>query len=418
MKKTTYIIFLSSVMLLAACSEDKFTESIFDTDIPVVDNNAATAPFDQWIYDNFTVPYNVEIQYRLNFPATNLNFQLTPSEYKRSQVLTHFIKFLFYDVYTLYAGDDFMKQYGPRIFHFIGSSGYSPTTGTEVLGTASGGVKITLYKINDMKAYEPGVVFTPADLEKLNEDYFHTMHHEFSHILHQTKSYPVNFGQITSNSYDPINWQDRDSTETHRLGYVTHYASSATYEDFVETLSCIITDTECRWMNRIIDACLTGVRIGDKEQIVDLIENKLQLENVDSSTDAPWNKVVLYDESLYNEMTGEYEETGNLVMECYRDLETEVVNKEVTKYVKKYKYAKNKEFKTAKTFREFLDWVPVTSDEDLAGINVIMKKIDIANKWYSEKWGLDAFVIRHEVSRRQLDVTRYLSEDVIIYDYQ
>ena len=215
--------FINITLVLAACvalwscnSEEDFTESIFDTNTPVVDNDAATAPFDQWLYDNFVVPYNTEIQYKFNFPASNLSFQLTPADYKKSQLLSHFIKYLFYDVYTLYGGDDFMKQYGPRIFHYIGSAAYSPTTGTETLGYASAGVKITLINVNNMKLWTEDNQYTPTDMFYLNKDQFHTMHHEFSHILHQTKSYPVSFGQVTPGSYDGRNWQDRDSVESHR----------------------------------------------------------------------------------------------------------------------------------------------------------------------------------------------------------
>ena len=261
MRKTLYIIGVAAVIAaFSSCrSEDDFTESIFDTTVPAVDETKATYPFDKWLYDNFVVPYNVDVKYRFDLSASDMSYQLTPADYNRSQLLAHFIRYLFYDVYTKYAGDDFMKKYGPRIFHFIGSSGYNTTTGSEVLGTASGGVKITLYKINEMKPYSPGVIYDAWDIDVLNENYFHTMHHEFSHILHQTKSYPVTFGQVTSGSYDPMNWQDRDSVWTHQNGYVTHYASSATYEDFVETLSCIITDTQYRWMMRLINAASAKV---------------------------------------------------------------------------------------------------------------------------------------------------------------
>ena len=112
MRKLFYI-FLAAALGLTVMScgnDDDFTESIFNTDTPVVDPNASTAPFDQWLYDNFVVPYNTEIQYRFNFPASNLNFQLAPADYKKSQLLAHFIKYLFYDVYTLYGGENFMKQ--------------------------------------------------------------------------------------------------------------------------------------------------------------------------------------------------------------------------------------------------------------------------------------------------------------------
>ena len=150
MKKILYIIGIAAIVaVFSSCRrEDDFTDSIFDTNVPAVDPTKATYEFDQWLYDNFVVPYNVDVKYRFDLSASDLNFQLTPADYNRSQLLAHFIRYLFYDVYTKFSGDDFMKKYGPRIFHFIGSSGYSPTTGTEVLGTASGGVKITLYNVN------------------------------------------------------------------------------------------------------------------------------------------------------------------------------------------------------------------------------------------------------------------------------
>ena len=403
-----------SLTVISCGSNDDFTETIFDTETPAVDQNAATAPFDQWLYDNFVVPYNVEIQYKFNFPASNLDYQLTPAEYKKSQLLSYFIRYLFYDVYTLYGGEDFMKKYGPRIFHFIGSSGYSPTTGTEVLGTASGGVKITLYKINEMKPWSEGVTYTPSDVVTLNENYFHTMHHEFSHILHQTKSYPITFGQVTSGSYDPIDWQERDSVTTHQLGYVTHYASSANYEDFVETLSCIITDTDYRWMNRIINACTSGLKAGDKAEVLSLVDS-LGIQGIDDPN-AHWNNFTLYTEQKYNAETGLYEDTDRYVIDDHRLLGEayQVVNKESTAYVAGYKYTA---FRTFKSFKnDFLPWVAVDSDETVKGINAMLKKLQIATEWYTDRWGLKAFTLRKEVRQRQNNINSFLNNDVVIYD--
>ena len=406
--------FINITLVLAACvamwscsSEEDFTESIFDTDTPVVDNDAATAPFDKWLYDNFVVPYNTEIQYKFNFPASNLNFQLAPADYKKSQLLSHFIKYLFYDVYTKYGGEDFMKQHGPRFFHYIGSAAYAPTTGTETLGYASAGVKITLINVNNMKLWTEDNQYSPTDMFYLNKDQFHTMHHEFSHILHQTKSYPVSFGQVTPGSYDGRNWQDRDSVESHRLGFVTQYGSSATYEDFVETLSCTITDTDERWMNTIIDACLNGgVREGDKEQIYQLIEN-LEIEGLDDPS-KPWNKFTVYKESMQNKNTKNYEETGRLVP-SFHQADTKEQTDETLKFEKVAEYT---------SFREFLNGVELDTSDFDGGINAILKKIDIAKKWYSEKWGLDLYAIRREVRERQNRINEYVKENVTIYDYQ
>lgn len=412
MKKIIIMMSMATILMaMVSCgNDDDFTESIFDTSVPVVDPNKSTYDFDQWLYDNFGKPYNVEVQYQFNLTASDYSFQLTPADYDKSQLLAHFIRYLFYDVYTKYGGDDFMKRYGPRIFHFIGSSGYSATTGTEILGTASGGVKITLYKINEMKAYTPGVQYDADDLEVLNENYFHTMHHEFSHILHQTKSYPVTFGQVTSSSYDPIEWQDRDSVESHRLGFVTHYASSANYEDFVETLSCIITDTDHRWMNRIINACAPGLRQGDKELVLELIE-KLGI-NLDQAS-AHWNNFTLYSELEYNSESGIYEPTNRIVLDSHRNLGARVINKSYTAYVNQYRY---EEIKTFTSFKDdFLPWISYTTDEEIAGINALMKKISIATAWYTDRWGLDAFTLRSEVRERQSKINEYMQNEVTIY---
>lgn len=411
MKKILYIMSAAALLLtLASCGkDDDFTESIFDTTTPVVDPNQSTYEFDQWLYDNFGKPYNVEIQYKFNLPASDYSFQLAPAEYKRSQLLAHFIKYLFYDVYTKYAGEDFMKQYGPRIFHFIGSSGYSPRTGTEVLGLASGGVKITLYNVNEMKAYTEDLTYDAKDIETINERCFHTMHHEFSHIMHQTKTYPVTFGQVTSGTYDPIDWHERDSVSTHQMGYVTHYASSATYEDFVETLSCIITDNDYRWMMRIINACAPGFRQGDKEEVLEFIE-KLGIDKDKPGTH--WNNFTLYSETEYSSETGTYEPSGRIVLDVHRSSET-VINKEYTAYVSRFRYTELQKFTS---FDTFLNWVTVTSNESITGINAMLKKVSIATAWHKEKWGLDTFTIREEVRQRQNAINDYLKNEVTIYE--
>lgn len=414
------LLYMTSVVVLfvgfTSCgSDDNFTESIYDTTKTAVDPNATTADFDQWVYDNFTKPYNVEVQYKFNLPASDYDYQLAPASYEKSQLLAHFIRYLFYDVYSKFVGEQFMKQYGPRIFHFIGSSGYSPQTGTEVLGLASGGVKITLYNVNEMKEYAPGVIYTAEDVESMNEKCFHTMHHEFSHILHQTKTYPVSFGQVTSGTYDPIDWHERDSVSTHQMGYVTHYASSATYEDFVETLSCIITDTDYRWMMRIINACSPGFRSGDKEAVLELVSN------LGIDPDQPgvhWNNFSLYDELEYNTESRTYEPNDNIYLDVHRRLgnsathQYQIYDFESGRYVNQYDYKLKKTFTS---FRDFLDWVKVTSDESITGINAMMKKISIATAWHNERWGLETFKLRQEVRERQNDINNYLKNEVTIY---
>ena len=408
MKKTIYALSLAALVLCVySCrSNDDFTDTIFNTDIPDVDAKSATGPFDQWLYDNFVVPYNTEIQYKFNLPASKLEYLLAPSEYKKSQLLSHFIKYLFYEVYTKYAGDEFMKKYGPRIFHFIGSSAYSTTTETEELGYASAGVKITLLKVNEMKYWTPTDPYTAKDIDDLNEHQFHTMHHEFSHILHQTKSYPVSFGQVTPGDYDGRDWQKRDSVLSHTLGFVTHYGSSAIYEDFVETLSCAITNNDCRWMYTIIDACANGgVKEGDKERIYEFIDS-LEIEGLDDPS-KPWNKFTIMKEKAVDSETGE--ETERFVPDFHERDAKDHAEKTVT-------YTKEKEFTS---FRDYLDnWVEIDTSSETGGMNAILKKYDIATEWYTSQWGLHLFEIRREVRQRQNKVNDFVRDNVTIYEYQ
>ncbi len=406
MKKILYTLSIAA-LVISFCScrgKDEFTDSIFDTSVEAVDQNSTTAPFDQWLYDNFVVPYNLEIQYKFNLLASKLEYQLTPAAYDKSQMLAYFIKYLFYDVYTKYAGEDFMKKYGPRIIHFIGSSAYSPTTGTEELGYASAGVKITLIKVNEMKMWTPTTPYTPADMDDLNEHQFHTMHHEFSHILHQTKTYPITFGQITPNDYDGRDWQKRDSVKSHSLGFVTQYGSSAIYEDFVETLSCTITDTDCRWMHTIIDACANGgVKDGDKELIYTLIDS-LDIQGLDDPS-KPWNNFTIKKETVVSSETGE--QTERFVPDFHeRDAKSHSEDTPIYENVQSFT-----------SFRDYLDnWVKADNNAATSGMNAILKKLEIATKWYTEQWGLHLYEIRREVKARQSKINDYVRDEVKIYE--
>jgi substrate import-associated zinc metallohydrolase lipoprotein len=411
MKKILYsFLAISMGLTMSSCgNDDDFTASIFDTTVGVTDTTASTAPFDKWLHENFVVPYNTEIQYKFNLPASNMDFQLAPADYKKSQLLSHFIKYLFYDVYNKYAGEDFMKKYGPRIFHYIGSAAYAPTTGTETLGYASAGVKITLINVNNMKYWTPEAPYTDADMDQLNKDQFHVMHHEFSHILHQTKTYPVAFGQITPSTYEPRGWQERDSTLTHELGYLTHYGSSAIYEDFVETLSCTITDTDYRWMTTIIEACMNGgVKKGDKEAVYALIDS-LGIRGLDDPNKV-WNNISIYKEMTKADNEKDYTWSNRYVPGFHLD---EVRGKSKVS-VKFEKVTSNN-----LTFKKYLDeWVKEDTSDKEGGINAILKKLSIAHDWHKEKWGLELYQLRREVRERQEKVNDFVRDNVTIYDYQ
>ena len=162
--------------------------------------------------DSLRVPYNCALTYRMK-DDDRQELQLVPAKYENSVDLAVLCKYYWFDVYYSVVPDkDFLKKYGPRILHFIGSSAVNPANHTEVLGLAESGIKISLYKLNAMNL---------NSIKHLNDRYFHTMHHEFAHVLHQTKTYPKEFDQLSNGHYDAIGWQDRNAAEVASLGFTT-----------------------------------------------------------------------------------------------------------------------------------------------------------------------------------------------------
>ena len=266
MKKS--IILLGSLLLLAltSCQEEPITPKLFPTNVPNYDETLATADFDRYLDSIYVNPYNVRFLYRMNDVGSNLSYNLVPAKYEKSVQLAVLTKYLWFDVYKEVVAPDFLKKYGPRILYIVGSPAYNPEQGTETLGTAEGGIKVTLYKVNSMQ---------PTNIDHLNEFFFHTMHHEFAHILHQTKAYPKEYDAISAGKYNPTGWQNRSLAEANGLGFVTAYAGMEGREDFVEVISCYITETQDNW-----DAMLKRAAAGkanDNETGKDVILRKFEM---------------------------------------------------------------------------------------------------------------------------------------------
>lgn len=233
---------LFSSVLLFSCSEEKLSpESIF------VDKKVENNELDGYIQQKYTKDYNIAILYKFVEKESDLNYNLSPASYESSVRMTKLLYHLGIEPYDKITGSkDFIKKYFPKLLNYIGSPAYR-NNGTFVLGTAEGGVKITLYLLNRLNAE------TGKDVAFLNYYYFHTMHHEFGHILHQTKGYPASFEQITGTRYVSDSWSDiyENDADAAALGFVSPYASKEPNEDFVETYSYYITLSPTQWNQRI-----------------------------------------------------------------------------------------------------------------------------------------------------------------------
>lgn len=236
-----YSILLLSSLLLFSCSEDALeTDSVF------VDKTVDKNDLDNYIENTFTKDYNIAIVYKFVEAESDLNYNLSPSHYESSVRMTKLLYYLGIEPYDKITGSKaFINAYFPKLLNYIGSPAYR-NNGTFVLGTAEGGTKITLYALNSLDET------SATDSEFLNRFYFHTMHHEFAHILHQTRDYPSSFNQIAGSGYVADAWSDIYSDATAVAeGFISAYASKEANEDFVETYSFYITLTPNQWEQRI-----------------------------------------------------------------------------------------------------------------------------------------------------------------------
>lgn len=246
-----YIKYLSAILaivLLSSCVKDELNPNS-----QVIDSSVKQNEFDAWLSENYVLPYNIEFIYRMEYIESDMNYYLVPAEYDKSVQIAKLMIHLCLEAYDEVTGSkEFIKTYFPKMIHLIGSAAYR-NNGTMVLGTAEGGLKITLYMINSLK----------LEADYLNEYYFHTMHHEFAHILHQTKPYSSDFEMISGSNYVKDTWNDvyKSDEEAWQAGFITPYGSSEANEDFVELLSTYITSTPKFWSDMLKAAGETGSAI-------------------------------------------------------------------------------------------------------------------------------------------------------------
>ena len=276
MKNKLYIIllaFVTSLGLVSCSDDDPSSTTIFPTASPTRD------AFDQWLLKNYTYPYNVDVKYKMEDIESDQKYTLVPADSAKSAKLSIIMKFLWFDAYNEVIGPDFIKQNMPRMIHFIGSPAYN-SEGTMVLGTAEGGLKVTLYMVNNLTDD------MLTDYDTMNEYYFHTLHHEFTHILNQKIPYDRSYDLITESGYVSGDWYQVDENTAHQAGFVTPYAMVEPVEDFAEMLSKYVTVSASEWQ-AILDDATNASKADGEQDGADKIKAKLDI--VRSYMQNSWN---------------------------------------------------------------------------------------------------------------------------------
>lgn len=263
-----YLLFIASTICMGACNND---EDI-DTAHSIFTNEGQTEnAFDKWLFRNYMNPYNVTFKYRMEDIESDQTKNLVPADYDKSVALAKLVKYVWMEAYDEQNGINFLRVYMPKTVHLIGSKAYEKSGA--VLGTAEGGMKITLYDVNSLDVEN-------IDIEELNDVFFKTMHHEFAHVLHQTKNYDPAFDRITENGYIGSSWyiytdpetgkqSNRTDAQAWQAGFVTPYAMSEPREDFAENIAMYVTNSAAYWENMLAVAGEEGAsRLTKKFNIV------------------------------------------------------------------------------------------------------------------------------------------------------
>ncbi|MCT7904911.1 Uncharacterised protein [Candidatus Ornithobacterium hominis] len=257
---------LGAFLLLGGCQEDNVDKNV---DVITVDDRQQTE-FDEYLKTIFTDKYNIKFIYKWDDKESDTNYALVPARLSKSVQMANIVKYLALDAYESVAPDDFLKKYFPKTIMLVGSAAYR-NNGTMVLGTAEGGVKITLYDVNKLNDIQGK---TEEELQpiiqRLFEFYFRTIFHEFSHILHQTVDYTPAFQQISETDYVGGEWNKAwEDGESLKKGFISDYSSKERNEDFVELIAHYITTSPEKWEEKLNAAGKEGAtKINQKMNII------------------------------------------------------------------------------------------------------------------------------------------------------
>lgn len=268
MKKVKYLglllVALAAVSFSSCSDDDLSSTSIFSGD------TTERSEFDNWLLANYVTPYNIDFKYRYSDKEADRNYNVIPAKYENAVAIAKLMKFMWIDAYVECAGKDFLCTYTPRVIQLTGSYKYD-SNGSIVAGTAEQGMKVMLYGVNDLdidnirvNTEDPYQSHSVLPLD-LNYWFFHTMHHEFCHILTQTKNYSTDFQTISSGGYHASDWVNVKDEDAARQGFVSGYASGEYNEDFAETYATYVTNSEAGWQKIIDKAGTEGAEIINKK---------------------------------------------------------------------------------------------------------------------------------------------------------
>lgn len=253
MKKLYIPVLAGIILLLAACAKDE------NLDKPIVGLGGDTwvkSELDNWLYTTFTQPYNIGVIYRWDGGEVDNTKTLVPPDLSKVQPLMDVVNNAWILPYVKQKDDVFIKKYSPKEYLLVGSLQYN-TNNSVTLGEAEGGTKVTLFNVNNFKPSDRDIV----------QRVLKTVHHEFTHILHQTVLYPKEFPLISQADYT-ADWSSSTNDTFFVKGFITKYAMAAPSEDFAEMSGIMLTQGRSGYETTLKVPKTDTVKIRKKEAIL------------------------------------------------------------------------------------------------------------------------------------------------------
>lgn len=258
-------IFLYLVLLVTVTVSCKKEKAL---NVDITKSNLDTyekGTLDKWLDDNFVNPYNMEILYRFDRYQTKIDKEVAPVMEDKVQPIMEGVKAIFIQPYLDISSKAFLLPILPKEIALFGSAEYSDDQIT--LGTADAGRQINLYVVNRYDKDDYVSVMGSPDQPAA----FHTMHHEFAHILHQTIPVPSGYEEISS-SYVGSAWvgSGNPASVAKGLGFITRYSRNNKNEDFAEMVSTLLVEGQDffdAYVNTATDAAAI-TKLRKKEKVV------------------------------------------------------------------------------------------------------------------------------------------------------
>jgi len=227
MKLYRKIIFLlaASVGLFAACDNDD------EVNYEKVVVEEYTDEIDVYLKEHFLDKYNCAIRWRWDDKFISVDYYVSPPLRDVVIPAAQMIEYFWVEpfVESSAGGKAFIENNFPPEIVLVGSD-IMNENGTETLGFAEAGVRITITNTNEYDLTDKTWLMTQL----------HTIHHEFTHIVHQTYKLPEGFETYSGSKYTGNSWTTISAENAIIRGVTTPYGTTNEYEDFAELVSNFI----------------------------------------------------------------------------------------------------------------------------------------------------------------------------------